>query len=549
MKLKDEIQRTLLKYVKTRTHTSTVMENNNVEFFKDWFNSIEYLKDNPDNCGFYHIENDYLDRKVPWALLKGDGDKTIILIHHTDTVDTDDYGKYEELAYWAGELESKYMEEASLDEDTKVDLESGKWIFGRGTADMKGGASIHLALFKKYCLDKNFKGNLLILGLPDEENLSAGMRGAIGLLDSLKDKFNLNYILMLNGEPHERQDENHPIIYDGSIGKIMPLVYVRGQLAHVGQVFKGVNPISILSEIVRKTELNEEFIEKRGNTVTPPPTWLYMKDNKSVYDVSLPISAMGYMSILTLKRIPKEILEDLKTISQEAFKEVISRMNTSYREYSRLQDREEMDLQIKPRVVFYSELYEMALKDSGDKFKEEIIALNMEIKDKFQENQINMVQGVNLIIQKTLEFANDPCPMVVIAMAPPYYPHVNNMDLEDSKGVEEALGNILEFARNTWKQDYKIQNYYTGITDLSYAMCTLDRDNIKYIEENMLMWGDIYSIDFDTMKKNTCPVLNIGPWGKDFHKYTERVYKEDLLERSPILIDKLIRQLLGKKKL
>ena len=27
--------------------------------------------------------------------------------------------------------------------------------------------------------------------------------------------------------------------------------------------------------------------------------------------------------------------------------------------------------------------------------------------------------------------------------------------------------------------------------------------------------------------------INIGPWGKDFHKLTERVYKEDLYERTP----------------
>ena len=43
----------------------------------------------------------------------------------------------------------------------------------------------------------------------------------------------------------------------------------------------------------------------------------------------------------------------------------------------------------------------------------------------------------------------------------------------------------------------------------------------------------------------TLRVLNIGPWGKDFHKYTERVYKEDLFERTPILIDRLIKELLG----
>ena len=41
------------------------------------------------------------------------------------------------------------------------------------------------------------------------------------------------------------------------------------------------------------------------------------------------------------------------------------------------------------------------------------------------------------------------------------------------------------------------------------------------------------------------PVLNLGPWGKDFHKYTERVYLEDLFERTPTLVDQVIAKVLG----
>lgn len=545
MNLEKEIESTLLKYVSTKTHTSTELENNNISFFKAWFESVEYLKENPDKYGFFGIEEDYLDRKVPWALLKGEGLDTIVLIHHTDTVDTDDYGKYKELAYAPKKLKEKYnIDNIALDEDTKRDLEGEDWIFGRGIADMKGGGSIHLSLFKKYSLDKNFKGNLIILALPDEENLSAGMRGATRLLKEIKDKYNLNYILMLNAEPHERDDENIPSIYDGSIGKIMPVVYVRGKLAHVGQIFNGLNPINLLSEIIRRTELKQDFIEKRGNTVTPPPTWLYMKDNKNVYDVSLPISAMGYMSVLTLRRGPKEIFDDLKKISENAFKEVIYTMNKSYERYNKLQDKEKNSLELEPKVMFFSELHERALEDSGEIFKKEIENLNMQIKAKFHKNKITIVQGVNLIIEKTLEFINDRSPIVVIALAPPYYPHVHNMDLKETKNIDELIKDIIEFSKENWNQEYNIKNYYTGITDLSYVMSTLDGDNIDYIENNMLMWKNIYDIDFESIKEISTPVLNIGPWGKDFHKYTERVYREDLLHKTPRIIELAINKIL-----
>ncbi|WP_183108805.1 hypothetical protein [Thermohalobacter berrensis] len=47
------------------------------------------------------------------------------------------------------------------------------------------------------------------------------------------------------------------------------------------------------------------------------------------------------------------------------------------------------------------------------------------------------------------------------------------------------------------------------------------------------------------MNKLSIPVINIGPWGKDLHKFTERVYKEDLFERTPRIIDLAIEHVLN----
>ncbi|WP_028829179.1 M20/M25/M40 family metallo-hydrolase [Proteocatella sphenisci] len=547
MDLKQAIERNLLDYIATKTHTGTSLENNNVEFFTKWFQKVDYFKNHPENCGFYEIKGDHLGRKVPWALFKGQGEDTIVLIHHTDTVDTDDYGVNQELAYRPYDITEKYKEgNIDLDEHVKRDLDSGKWLFGRGVADMKGGAAIHLSLLEEYTKDKDFKGNLLLLGLPDEENLSAGMRGAVSLLDELKEKHNLNYILMLNVEPHERDTEEVATIYDGSVGKIMPVVYVRGKLAHVGQVFRGFNPINLLSAIVRKTELNPDFIQTVGNTTTPPPTWLYMKDQKQVYDVSLPIAAAGYMSILTLDKPPKEIFDKLYDLSYQAFEEVISDMKNSYKKYQEMSGKKLEDLTWKPNVKLYGDLYKEAVRDSGEDFTLAIEKLMEEVKLRFNKNELSIIDGAYMIIEKTLEFVKDLSPAVIIALAPPYYPNTNNdMVSEKCAKINKSVESLVKFAKKEWNQDYFVQNYFTGISDLSYAMFEADSENIGYIEENMLMWEDIYYIPLETIKKLSIPVLNIGPWGKDFHKYTERVYMEDLFNRTPVLIDRVIRQLLG----
>jgi arginine utilization protein RocB len=39
--------------------------------------------------------------------------------------------------------------------------------------------------------------------------------------------------------------------------------------------------------------------------------------------------------------------------------------------------------------------------------------------------------------------------------------------------------------------------------------------------------------------------MNVSPWGKDFHKLTERVLKADLFERTPERMLAVVREALG----
>ena len=545
--LQKRIGQNLMNYVSVRTHTNTQLENNTKDFFKKWFNDKRYFKEHPDQYGFYPIEGDHLSRFVPWGLVKGNGNDTVIFIHHSDTVDTLDYGKYKDLAYNPIEItEVLKTGKVELYQDAKKDIQSGKWLFGRGTADMKGGGAIQLSLIDKYSELKDFNGNLIILALPDEENLSAGMRAAANLLKELKERFSLNYVLMINSEPHERKEEDVGVIYDGSIGKVMPLVYVRGKLAHVGQIFNGFNPIYLLSKIVDKTELNVEFLDVVGQEASPPPTWLYLKDRKKVYDVSLPLSAGGYMSVLTLRSSPKKVLDLLEDICKDAFSEVIHEMNSSYKDYLFKIGQAYKELPWKVNVKTFSQIFEEAKKDSGETFVEAYNETIKSLKTKVSSSLLSIPEACYILIEKTLEYLNDSSPMVIVAMSPPYYPNVCNNMIEnlDSK-VANIVDYLIDFSQQEWGQKYEVQHYYTGISDLSYALFESDEETIDYIKNNMLMWGQVYDIPLEIIKELSIPVLNIGPWGKDFHKYTERVFVEDLYYRTPRLIEEAVNKILN----
>lgn len=58
------------------------------------------------------------------------------------------------------------------------------------------------------------------------------------------------------------------------------------------------------------------------------------------------------------------------------------------------------------------------------------------------------------------------------------------------------------------------------------------------------LFGGVYDVPLEGIEAISMPVMNIGPWGKDFHKMTERVLIEDELVRTPAILHKAICEVL-----
>ncbi|WP_066502256.1 M20/M25/M40 family metallo-hydrolase [Abyssisolibacter fermentans] len=536
--MKNDIYNIFKELVAIKSDTGTVLEKDVENYIYTYIHNIDYFKQNPSYCGKFKlsVDEDYFDRAVIWGLVKGDGEDTVILINHHDVVDSLDYGVLAKYAYDIEEIKEK-LKDIDISREVRDDLESDDWIFGRGTCDMKAGGAIQLDLLKEYSKLKDFKGNLLYISVPDEENLSLGMREGIKLLIKLKNEFNLNYSLLINSEPHQRQKNDTGILYEGSVGKIMPQIYVRGRKTHIGDIYQGLNPSLILSEIVKKVEVNTDFSDIEGDEITPPPSWIYFRDKKERYDVSIPQTAGGYFSILTLNRTPKDILEQLEKVCEDAFEESIKHLQNSYKKYNELTNKENESLNWKINVKTFEEIYEEAKQNHREDFLSAYDEKVKKLEIKLRKNDINLPECGFVLIQKTLEYIDDLSPIVVISFAPPYYPHVDNIKLNNITDKVSDLSEVInEFAIKNWEEKYIKKNYFMGISDMSYTGLLDSSKTIPYIAPNMPLWAKFYTIPLEELKQLNIPVINIGPWGKDLHKFTERVYKKDLLERTPILI-------------
>jgi len=188
---------------------------------------------------------------------------------------------------------------------------------------MKAGAALQMVLIEEFSENVNFNGNLLFLLVPGEEYMSIGMLNSVALMEKLQQGHDLYYQLLIDAESHQRGEDSRSVIYEGSAGKLLALVSVLGKKAHVGNVFAGFNPLMLLSEIIRQTELNVDFCDIVENEVAPPPTWMFMKDRQAKYEGSVPGAAMGCLSIISLHRQPSQIDGQLTRLIDQTRENII----------------------------------------------------------------------------------------------------------------------------------------------------------------------------------------------------------------------------------
>ncbi|MGL6200215.1 MAG: M20/M25/M40 family metallo-hydrolase [Lachnospiraceae bacterium] len=543
------IRNTLLDYIKVESYSFSEGENEAEQFFCNYFTNLPYFKENPDFTGVYPLPEDNFDRCVCYAMVRGSGNETVVLLHHYDVVGIEDFKALRDLAFRPYELAEELKKISStLAPEVQEDLAQNEYLFGRGACDMKGGGAIQMELLRHYSSLDDFPGTVIVLGLPDEENLSAGMRAATLLLDQLRYQYGLNYVLAVNSEPHQRKDPGRGLFSMGSVGKLMPFIYVRGSLAHAGKVFEGFNPSLLLSEIVSRTQSSMDFSDIVDGEASPPPTWLYMRDNKANYDVSMPLSAFGCLSVLTLKQTPGEVMNKVKEVCQMAFSTVLENLNNNYMRYLYSLHQPPAKLPWQIHISEFTAFVKEASANYGDSFtkayKAYLQKLTVLIK---REGPQSLIQYNIRLIEFIYDYIDDIEPRVIYGLLPPYYPHVSNYLIESlSPNIAQLPQTLAAFAEKQFSQPYDTEKYYTGISDLSYTSLGINSSDIQSALYNFMPGFNLwYGLPLDSVEKISMPSINIGPWGKDFHKLTERVNCRDLYEQTPALINKAVMIALG----
>ena len=474
------------------------------------------------------------------ALVRGKGRTGVILLNHHDVVGIEDYGIYKDLAFSPLEL-TRRLDPDSLPPAASQDLLSGDWVFGRGTMDMLYGLALQLALTEAKATGGDFAGNILFVSVPDEENNSLGIRHAVSLIREFQREYDLDFAAAVNCEPHGYDCAGH-VIQTGSDGKLLPLICCFGRETHAGALYDGLNPYLLLAEVIRMLELNPGFSDACAGEFTYPPTVLVGGDLKKEYNVSTPPAAWACFNIFTLAVSPREIMAKLARLCQQAAANAAASFHRSAAAWQSLSGTKLSLPEIRPQVLTFSELWQQCLRAHGESFVREI--------DSYAEQQAKKetdLQRLTLeLVQRVHRYADDS-PKIVIALAPPYYPPVRNRrQTEKELKVMAAVKNLQNFAREKGV-DLGHKEYHRGISDLSYCLLQDAGEVVDTLKEDCPLWNRGYHLPLEDLAALDATAVNLGPWGRDLHKFTERIHVPFAREMLPQLLGALVENLLINK--
>ena len=436
------------------------------------------------------IVGDALGRSNVFVLKRGKSSRCIVLAGHFDTVPISDYGDLEGLALNAVVLREALIAKLEKTGESALalaDLKSGDFLPGRGLLDMKSGVAAGLAALEHY----DGECTLLLAATPDEEDRSAGMRAAAPEISRIAREYKLDVALVINLDAISDQGDGATgrVAAMGSIGKQLVTAFVVGKEAHACYPQDGANSAYIAAELLTEFEMAPELAEVSGDEVAAPPTALYTKDLKAGYNVTTPAQTFVYWNTLQHRRSGAEVL----AISMALAKRAVVRAEAKLKRNIPVMDFAELKVRI-PQNKFVAKAAELGLR-----------------------TDLDLPERAKLLTQYVWSLSGLAGPAVVIGFGSIPYPAVSLKDAKLSRVISEAvkahgLGTV---------------GYFPGISDMSFVGEA--SGDFAAVAENTPIWGSSFTL----AEPAGYPCINIGPWGRDYHHWLERLHAPYAFETLP----------------
>ncbi|MBS4192807.1 M20/M25/M40 family metallo-hydrolase [Bacillus sp. FJAT-49705] len=539
--IEHQIEKLTISLVNINSINGTAGEGKIIEFVYDTMQTFPYYQKNPSLLWTTDVKNDPIGRKNLFACVKSPKEttKTIIYHSHLDTVDIEDYGNSKEYALSPQHLE-EFFKTYNGNKDVQKDALSGDWMFGRGAVDMKSGAAVHIAniLYFSNHLEE-LDGNLLLILNGGEESEHDGIIDALDELSRLKIEENLDFLMAINTDfttPLYRNDP-HRYIYTGVAGKLLPSFHIYGREVHVGDTLSGIDPNYIAAKITERIHNNFELTKQIEGETILPPTCLHQRDTKETYTVQTASASHIYFNYFLYEETPNQVINKLKTVTQQVCLEAEQYLQQQYEKYVEFSKVPKSDLSWHLEVVTYHEFIAY-LNQKG--INTELIIKEVLEKNVGQESRHQAFAIVNALQKADPEYR----PRVILFFAPPFLPHnYFKENVERDQLLKQTITKVVDEVASETGEQFEVKRFFPYLADGSFLSIHATEKELYELLGNFPEWETLYPVPFERIRALNIPSVTMGVYGKDGHKWTERVFKPYSFGILPSLIRKTTNEL------
>ncbi len=506
--------------------------------------AIPYFRDRPDHIAVFDSHGTPPRRNLV-ALVKGRGRRALALAGHFDTAAIDNYRDLAHLACEPDALTQALIADLASrarteqEERALADLLGGDFLPGRAMLDMKSGIAAGIALLERHADREDREGSLILIATPDEERNSRGMRSLRDALPSLAARWDLAIAGAVNLDATSDQGDGSEgrAAYTGTIGKLLPFAFVVGEPAHAAYPFDGVSTHLLASAILQRVETNTALCDRGGTEVSPPPICLEGRDLRGGYEVTTPERAFLAFNWLYHSWSPSELLDRFRAEVEGGLAAAVSRFEAEAERYAALAGRRRQGKMREPRVLSYADLRALAAEAGGDAAlaRLDALAADLLLLD-------NPLEKTRRLVEASVEEARLGGPAAVIGFSSLHYPHTH---LDPNDPADRALLDAVEAAQETAARlgsPLTMRDTFLGISDMSFLGHAPDGAETDLVADNTPA-PDLVDRPAETPLR--FPVVNIGPWGRDYHQRLERVHAPYAFRDLPRILDVLARRFLG----
>lgn len=539
------VEKLALRLVGWNSETGTPGEATFSEHLVAVLKEIPYFQQNPDNIRTIASHGDPLTHNVV-ALVRGKGKHTLALAGHFDTVATDNYHELKSLACESPKLKDALIADLSkrsrsAQEDRALeDLLSGDFLPGRGMLDMKSGLAVGIACAEKFADDEDRNGNLLLVFTPDEERESRGMRSMRNALPAIARDFDIEIAAAINLDVTSDQGDGQEgrAVYAGTIGKLLPFALVIGLSSHASYPYEGVSAQAMAAGILARFEGNAALADRDENDISPPPICLEAKDLRDGYEVTTPERFWIALNWLYHAMTAEELFERFKNEVLAGATQAVERFSAQSEAFGKLIGKRPGAIPAAPKLITFEQLRLIAADVAGDKFE----ALYSE-----QEKRLSHIDNPLSVSRQLTEWlvgvAHLSGPAVVVGFAGLHYPasHLDEKQAND-RAFKQAIDATMQQFENFADQALVWKPYFQGISDMSFlGQATLGQDLVSLNTPVSRL------VDHPASDALRFPVVNIGPWGREFHQKLERVHAPYAFEILPQVVSIIAEEFLSKR--